>query len=103
MCVRAGVDFKVKTISVDGNKAKLAIWVCILLNLEIQTGKELVWAAHSIVLLLTVLPPRYVCFLLRFSEKMITLLNSHSFRLKCCSLNVHKIAIMYSMLSTNHQ
>uniref|UniRef100_A0A673C0K9 RAB18A, member RAS oncogene family n=1 Tax=Sphaeramia orbicularis TaxID=375764 RepID=A0A673C0K9_9TELE len=22
-----GVDFKVKTISVDGNKAKLAIWV----------------------------------------------------------------------------
>lgn len=25
--VNAGVDFKVKTISVDGNKAKLAIWV----------------------------------------------------------------------------
>ena len=23
-----GVDFKVKTISVEGNKAKLAIWVC---------------------------------------------------------------------------
>jgi len=23
----AGVDFKVKTLSVDGNKAKLAIWV----------------------------------------------------------------------------
>lgn len=25
-----GVDFKVKTISVDGNKAKLAIWVRVL-------------------------------------------------------------------------
>lgn len=24
-----GVDFKVKTISVDGNKAKLAIWVSV--------------------------------------------------------------------------
>jgi len=25
--VNAGVDFKVKTLSVDGNRAKLAIWV----------------------------------------------------------------------------
>lgn len=28
-----GVDFKVKTISVDGNKAKLAIWVSLVLFL----------------------------------------------------------------------
>lgn len=28
-----GVDFKVKTISVDGNKAKLAIWVSLALFL----------------------------------------------------------------------
>lgn len=27
-----GVDFKVKTISVDGNKAKLAIWVSCMLH-----------------------------------------------------------------------
>ena len=27
--VNAGVDFKVKTLSVDGNRAKLAIWVCL--------------------------------------------------------------------------
>uniref|UniRef100_A0A3P9LZF0 RAB18A, member RAS oncogene family n=1 Tax=Oryzias latipes TaxID=8090 RepID=A0A3P9LZF0_ORYLA len=27
LCLHPGVDFKVKTISVDGNKAKLAIWV----------------------------------------------------------------------------
>jgi len=25
----AGVDFKVKTLSVDGNRAKLAIWVSV--------------------------------------------------------------------------
>lgn len=25
--LHAGVDFKVKTLTVDGNKAKLAIWV----------------------------------------------------------------------------
>jgi len=25
----AGVDFKVKTLSIDGNRAKLAIWVCL--------------------------------------------------------------------------
>jgi hypothetical protein len=29
-----GVDFKVKTIQVDGNKAKLAIWVTILSRLQ---------------------------------------------------------------------
>lgn len=27
-----GVDFKVKTITVDGNKAKLAIWVSAVLS-----------------------------------------------------------------------
>lgn len=30
-CLNSGVDFKVKTIQVDGNRAKLAIWVSVRL------------------------------------------------------------------------
>ena len=33
LCV-SGVDFKVKTLTVDGNKTKLAIWVIIQANTE---------------------------------------------------------------------
>uniref|UniRef100_A0AAY5KPE9 Ras-related protein Rab-18 n=1 Tax=Esox lucius TaxID=8010 RepID=A0AAY5KPE9_ESOLU len=40
-----GVDFKVKTISVDGNKAKLAIWVSYYLHL---VENELLYSQYGI-------------------------------------------------------
>lgn len=40
-----GVDFKVKTISVDGNKAKLAIWV------SVRAPACLLWFGQKVALL----------------------------------------------------
>ena len=42
-----GVDFKVKTIAVDGNKAKLAIWV----SAELRTRACLIWFGQKVALM----------------------------------------------------
>lgn len=42
-----GVDFKVKTITVDGNKAKLAIWV----SAELRTPACRIWFGQKVALL----------------------------------------------------
>lgn len=34
-----GVDFKTKTVVIDGNSVKLAIWVCIIFRLGIYLTK----------------------------------------------------------------